>query len=269
MRRGDLPLAVWLLLIAIANQRAQVTVESYFKFGSRCLGMEGSRGTITGKVTRALDCLHKQKLVEIVDQRYDTTVVRLLALDRTEGPYQMPRREEQKIIHLPATLFANGWHVALAPAELTALLIAFCEESFQFGKVGAHQWQKTRRQLHADYGIAESTWSEAKEGLRRWGLLTYNPVPIRGRLPIDRYTVDHGVLDHSPAETPEVVAVGMARTIKAPGTGDPIRITSYMHVPGYPGRSSSNRRHAPEDQQRPQPAGRPVVVRMPRPKDAG
>lgn len=93
-------------------------------------------------VARALDALENRRLVAVT-QRRGHVLVELLALDGSGGPYAMPAREE-KVIYLPGVLFAQGWHLELSVPALGALLISLCEESWQYRRLEAHQWAKSR-----------------------------------------------------------------------------------------------------------------------------
>jgi hypothetical protein len=226
-------LPLWLLLIAAAGKdTASVDVGFYVNFASRCLGLEAPDGTLRSTMTRALDHLVRLKLIAIKAQRHGHTVIQLRALNGTGDPYTMPHRSE-KVIYVPGALFHNGWHHTLAPKELAALLIALCEEAYQYKKHGPHMWQKSRSKIAGDYGLAASTWSEAKKGLQHWGLLRYQQVPVAhqpGALYVDRYTVDTSVLDRRPEEVDGVISVLDRSLMRAPNTGQPMRVNQYIHI---------------------------------------
>ena len=79
------------------------------------------------RMTRDLDELHRADLVTIgavgAQGRYEHFA--LLADDLTDQPYTLPGRRTQSssVITLPHTFFTNGWHLALTPAEIAALLM--------------------------------------------------------------------------------------------------------------------------------------------------
>jgi hypothetical protein len=241
MRKGRWELAVWLVLIAAATiENATVDLEFASTFARRCLGLGAKpRSTTTSIVARILSRLSDpaMPLIKVVEQRHGHHVLQLLALDGSGTPYTMPHRSKTRVVHIPSELFANGWHQVLTPPQLAALLIAFTEEAYQFSKIGKAMWAKSRDQISRDYGMAPSTWTEAKKELRRVGLIDYD-IPglhVTGRMPTQDQLIDHyrnhrDVLELLPDEAPRYFAFSTPVTIGAPGTGDPLRLHTQQRV---------------------------------------
>jgi hypothetical protein len=242
MRKGRWELAVWLLLIAAARlEDATVDLEFAANFAKRCLGLgDKPRSTTTSLVARILDRLSDERmpLIKIVEQRHGHCVVQLLALDGSGKSYAMPHRSQTRVIHIPSELLANGWHLVLTPPQIAALLIAFTEEAYQFNKVGQAMWTKSRDHIAADYGMAASTWAEAKKKLHRLGLLEYdNPrllfadQPVKARQLVDHYRNHRETLALLPKDAQRFADVSLPVTVRAAGTGDPLRLHTHIRVP--------------------------------------
>jgi hypothetical protein len=125
----------------------------------------------------------------------------------------------------------------LAAPQLAALLIAFTEEAYQYGKIDKATWAKSRDNISRDYGMAPSTWTEAKKELRRLGLIEYDIPGLHGtdRVPTPDQLIDHyrnyrEVLELLPEDAPRYFAFSTPVTIAAPGTGDPLRLHSQQRV---------------------------------------
>jgi hypothetical protein len=236
LRSGRWPLAVWLLLVAAASPGpAMVELGFYRNFASRSLGLRGNPSSIRSTITRTLERLAALKLITVEEKSHGHVTVKLLALDGTGRPYVMPRHEQTRIVRVPTgPLFANGWHKKLSPVELAGLLIALTEESWQFNKVGPRQWEKTRKKIAADYGLATSTWSKAKDGLLACGLLEWDLSPLPAgsppeAVPMDRYTVHTDPLDLDPELAPRYEALTAPVTVTAP-SGRKFRLHSQARV---------------------------------------
>lgn len=80
------------------------------------------------RMARDLEELHRADLVTIgaggAQARYENFA--LLADDLTDQEYTLPARRTQPsaVITLPHAFFTNGWHLALTPTEIAALLMA-------------------------------------------------------------------------------------------------------------------------------------------------
>lgn len=240
-RKGRWELIVWLLLIAAAKvEDATVDLEFATTFARRCLGLgDKPRSTTTSLVARILDRLTDKKmpLIKIVEQRHGHCIVQLLALDGSGNTYTMPHRSQTRVIHIPSELFANGWHLVLTPPQIAALLIAFTEEAYQFNKVGKAMWTKSRDRISADYGMAASTWTMAKKELHRLGLLEYdNPrllfadQPVKADQLVDRYRNHRETLELLPQDAPHFADVSVPVTVRAAGTGDPLRLHAHLRT---------------------------------------
>jgi hypothetical protein len=123
--------------------------------------------------------------------------------------------------------------VELAQPRLHVLPLT--EETWQFNKVGLHQWEKSRDQISRDYGLAASTWSRAKDGLLATGLLAWDLGPIPGgsrmtRVPRDRYTVHAAALSLSHESAPMYSNVSTPVTVKAPRTGKNLRLHHQKRI---------------------------------------
>jgi hypothetical protein len=241
VRAGRWHLAVWILLIASASpDRAKVDLRYYRFFANRCLGLEDDGSDSAGSslrslITRILNKLVELNLIVIEGKLNNHLIIQLLALDGSGHPYVMPRRSE-KIVEVPTgSLFANGWHRKLDQVQLAGLLIALTEETWQFNKFDAHQWEKSRDAIARDYGLAPSTWSKAKEGLLAAGLLAWDLGPIPSgsrtdRVPRDRYTVHAETLDLQADSAPIYSNVSTPVTVSAPRTGHKLRLQRQQRV---------------------------------------
>jgi hypothetical protein len=238
VRRGRWSLPVWLLLVAAATaDKATVDMGIYHNFATRCLGLTGLKdSSLRSVVTRAVRTLVELRLIEVTETHHGRTIVHLLDLLGHGDPYTMPRRDETKLVYVPTgNVFENGWHRArtddlgLDHVELAALLIALTEESWQYKKFALHQWEKSRRAISQDYGIAASTWSKGKAGLVKKGLLQWDmpqlvPGSRRMRIPSDRYSVDVTPLAVKPEAAPRYVAVPVPVTITSKATGKKLKL---------------------------------------------
>jgi hypothetical protein len=246
LRSGRWHLPVWLLLVAAATPaEATVFIRWYGNFGAQCLGLPRT-STTRATLTRVLKYLEREGLISVVDRRQGRTLVRLLALDGSGEPYSMPR--QVRTVRVPTgPLFQNGWHRRLSPVELDGLLIALTEVHWQYGKVGAQQWEKSRDAIARDYGIASSTWSKAKQGLLEKGLLEWD-LPGAGmfatpeKVPADRYTVHPETLQLDPAAAPSYQNVSIPTAVTAP-SGAVLRMHRQLRVQA-PGEAAAPGRDA-------------------------
>jgi hypothetical protein len=217
-----------------------VDLRWYRSFAKRCLGLEDDGSDSAGSavrstVTRVLGKLVTLNLIVIEQKHHNQLLIRLKALDGSDKPYVMPRRTE-KVVEVPTgPLFMNGWHRKLDQVELAGLLIALTEETWQFRKVGEHQWEKSRDQIASDYGLAASTWSSAKNGLLTAGLLGWDlgPIPPGSRperVPRDRYTVHAETLNLKADTAPVYMNIPTPVTITAPRTGHKLRLERQQRV---------------------------------------
>jgi hypothetical protein len=214
------------MVAAATPGQATVELRNYYYFAVQCLGLdrEGILSSLRSTVTRALGRLADLKLITIEQKHHNRVVIRLLALDGSGGPYAMPRRNQTKVVYVPTgVLFQNAWHQRLTQTELTALLVALTEETYQFKKFGPHQWEKSRDKIAIDYGLAPSTRSKGKDGLYKLGLLewTYVPPSRRQRRDVtaDRYTVHADVLSSTPEEVPQYARFSEPITTTSRATG--------------------------------------------------
>ena len=105
---------------------------------------------------------------------------RLLADDLTDRAYTLPKGEPRTpVITLPHNFFANGWHLALSPAEVAVLLmVRHAERTFSASteEPGVAVPRSTR---WAVYGISGEAY-EAIHELEEFGLLSvYDTMPHR------------------------------------------------------------------------------------------
>ena len=132
------------------------------------------------RLARDLEELHRADLVTIgasrTQARYEN--FRLLADDLTDRAYTLPKGETP-VIMLPYDFFANGWHLALSPAEIAVLLmVRHAERTFHASteEPGVALPRFTR---WAVYGISGEAY-EAIHELKEFGLLTiHDTMPHR------------------------------------------------------------------------------------------
>lgn len=237
LRSGRWALPVWLLLVAAANERAMVDLRYYRNFATRCLGMsDGKASSIRSVVSRTIERLATLRLISVDERRHGSLIVQLRSLDGDGEPYTMPHRAHTKVVHIPTgAFFANAWHLSLSHVEVAALLISLTEETWQHSKFGPHQWEKSRKAIARDYGIAASTWSKGKGGLLRLGLLSWDMPQLAigsrpERVPVDRYTVNIAPLGLRPEQAPRYIGVNIPRTVTSPTTGKRLRLNRQMRV---------------------------------------
>ena len=160
-------------------------------------------------------------------------------------PYVLPKTGV-RIVRIPGQLFSNYWHLTLTLKELAALLISLTEESWQFDPEHPGVWEKRRWHISKDYGIAESTWSEGKQGLFYWGLLDWGwSAPVRDYLRVDRPPSNRYRVDTSPLlKRPQDVDTYSAETVPsvtviAADTGKAMRIARRRRVVNQPADQSA------------------------------
>jgi hypothetical protein len=169
-------LALWLFLLLVADPETQTVKIGQFVGFARAFGLKESNDSVRRTMSRTLATLELLRLVRIVDRRHNHFTIELRSLDGAGGDCQIPTLTDPKAIHIPGRLFSNGWHIRLSLTELAGLLICYCETAWQFRKFTRWgMWTKRRWHIAQDYGIAQSTWSQAKEGLRQHGLLEWHP----------------------------------------------------------------------------------------------
>lgn len=134
------------------------------------------------RLARDLEELQRADLVTIgasgTQARYEN--FRLLADDLTDKAYTLPKGEPQTpVIALPHNFFANGWHLALSPAESAVLLmVRHAERTFAASteEPGVALPRSTR---WAVYGISGEAYESIHE-LEEFGLLSvYDTMPHR------------------------------------------------------------------------------------------
>ncbi len=132
------------------------------------------------RLARDLEELQRANLVTLgasrAQARYEN--FRLLADDLTDRAYTLPKGG-MPVIMLPYDFFANGWHLALSPAEIAVLLmVSHAERTFHASaeEPGVALPRSTR---WAVYGISGEAY-EAIHELEEFGLLTiYDTMPHR------------------------------------------------------------------------------------------
>lgn len=132
------------------------------------------------RLARDLEELQRADLVSIgasrAQARYEN--FRLLADDLTDRAYTLPKGGTP-VITLPYDFFANGWHLALSPAEIAVLLmVRHAERAF---RASAEQpgVAVPRAVRWASYGISGEAYEVIHE-LKEFGLLTvHDPMPHR------------------------------------------------------------------------------------------
>jgi len=140
------------------------------------------------RLARDLEELHRADLVTIgasrAQARYEN--FRLLAEDSTDRVYTVPKGEPRTpVIMLPYNFFANGWHLALSPAEIAVLLMVRHAERTFPASTEEHGVALPRSTRRAVYGISGEAY-EAIHELEKFGLLSvHDPMPHRrhGKLP--------------------------------------------------------------------------------------
>lgn len=128
------------------------------------------------RLARDLEELHRADLVTIgasgAQARYEN--FRLLADDLSDKAYTLPKGEPRTpVITLPHDFFANGWHLALSPAEIAVLLmVRHAERPFPASakEPGVAIPQSKR---WAVYGISGEAYNAIHE-LEEFGLLSIN-----------------------------------------------------------------------------------------------
>jgi hypothetical protein len=134
------------------------------------------------RLARDLDELHRADLVTIgasgAQARYEN--FRLLAEDSTDRPYTVPKGEPRTpVIMLPYNFFANGWHLALSPAEIAVLLMVRHAERTFPASTEEPGVALPRSIRWAVYGISGEAY-EAIHNLAKFGLLSvHDPMPHR------------------------------------------------------------------------------------------
>jgi hypothetical protein len=134
------------------------------------------------RLARDLEELHRADLVTIgasgAQARYEN--FRPLADDLTDRAYTLPKGESRTpVITLPHDFFANGWHLALSPAEIAVLLmVRHAERAFPASaeEPGVALPRSTR---WAVYGISGEAYKAIHE-LQEFGVLSvYDTMPHR------------------------------------------------------------------------------------------
>lgn len=230
-------LALWLFLIATADPvNHQVDLRQFVGF-ARAFGITGSAATLRRTLSRSLQTLRDLHLIKIVETRHKHFIVELRDLGGTGTPYVLPDAGVTRVVRIPGQLFSNDWHQTLTLKELVALLISLTEESWQFDPDHPGVWEKRRWHISKDYGIAESTWSDGKQGLLYWGLLDWGwSAPVRDyqrvdRLPSNRYRVDTLPLFKKPQEVDTYTFETVPSvTVIAADTGKALRIARRRRV---------------------------------------
>lgn len=132
------------------------------------------------RLARDLEELQRADLVSIgaprEQARYEK--FRLLADDLTDKTYTLPKGGTP-VITLPYHFFANGWHLALSPAEIAVLLMVRHAERIFHTSAEQPGVAVGRAMRWASYGISGEAY-EAIHELKEFGLLTvHDPMPHR------------------------------------------------------------------------------------------
>jgi hypothetical protein len=134
------------------------------------------------RLARDLEELHRADLVTIggpgVQARYEN--FGLLADDFSDRVYTVPKGQPgTAVIMLPFNFFANGWHLALSPAEIAVLLMVRHAERAHPPSTGERGIAVPRATRWAVYGISGEAY-EAIHELHEFGLLSvYDTMPHR------------------------------------------------------------------------------------------
>jgi hypothetical protein len=134
------------------------------------------------RLARDLEELQRADLVTIgasrAQARYEN--FRLLAEDSTDRAYTVPKGEPRTpVIMLPYNFFANGWHLALSPAEIAVLLMVRRAERTIPASAEEPGVALPRSTRWAVYGISGEAY-EAIHELEKFGLLSvHDPMPHR------------------------------------------------------------------------------------------
>ncbi len=136
------------------------------------------------RLARDLEELHRADLVTIgapgTQARYEK--FGLLADDLSDRVYTLPKGGPgTTLIMLPFTFFANGWHLALSPAEIAVLLMVRHAERTLPASAEEPGVAVPRAIRWAVYGISGEAY-DAIHGLHEFGLLNvYDTMPHRRR----------------------------------------------------------------------------------------
>ena len=154
--------------------------------GLHASGKSGPRNRRV-RVTRALAQLETAGLVETgrERQRHRFESFRLNREDGSQRQYTVPGVDAPDTVHLPASFFVNGWHLALEPTEIAALLAIIDlgqrirasprrdREEFSVALPMSVRWET--------YGISGEVY-EAVHELAEFGVIELNdPMPHRRR----------------------------------------------------------------------------------------
>jgi hypothetical protein len=157
--------------------------------GLHASGKSGPRNRRV-RVTRALAQLDTAGLVETGRERQRDRFesFRLNHEDGSQRQYTVPGGDAPDMVHLPASFFVNGWHLALEPTEIAALLAIIDlgqrirAEEFSVALPMSVRWET--------YGISGEVY-EAVHELAEFGVIELNdPMPRRRRGKFRPFTED-------------------------------------------------------------------------------